>query len=117
MLVSLRVADKGSQSQITHVQIQGVLANGIINTADNKTIIGGELFKKVAAVLHLQKQDLKPVYILIINAHFHCMDAWTWILVSIAKQCPHQYKGGSRIPVEGVCRQSEIVNYYQTVAP
>ena len=40
----VRVEDKGSQSRCGHVQIQGVPADGIIDTATDITIISGELF-------------------------------------------------------------------------
>ena len=39
----VRVEDKGSLSWCTHVQIQGVPADGIIDTAIDTTIIVGEL--------------------------------------------------------------------------
>ena len=41
----VRVEDKGSQSRCAHVQIQGVPADGIIDTAADITVISGELFK------------------------------------------------------------------------
>lgn len=39
--------------------IQGVLAYGIVDSGADITIIGGELFKKVAAVARLKKRDFK----------------------------------------------------------
>jgi len=42
------------------VLIQGVPAYGIIDTAADITIIGGQLFRKVVSVAHLKKKHLKP---------------------------------------------------------
>ena len=46
----IRVSDEGSKSQCAHVQIQGVPAYGIIDTAADITIIGGRLFKRIAII-------------------------------------------------------------------
>ena len=40
----IRVSDEGSKSQCAHVEVQGVQAYGIIDTATDITIIGGRLF-------------------------------------------------------------------------
>ena len=53
---TVRITDSGSVTQCVRVQVQGVLAYGLI---DNITIIGGSLFKKVAAVARLKKRYLK----------------------------------------------------------
>lgn len=49
------VQDEGSQPHCTRIQIQGVPAVGIVDSGDDITILGGDLFKKVAAVARLQK--------------------------------------------------------------
>ena len=54
----IRVEDKGSKSQLAPVEI-GVLANGIMDTGADITIMGPELFKKVASVAKLKKRQLK----------------------------------------------------------
>ena len=56
---TLRIADKGSIPQCVRVQVQGVPAYGLIDSGADITIIGGTLFKKVAAVAKLRKRDFK----------------------------------------------------------
>ena len=55
----VRVTDKGSKPQCVRIQIQGVPAHGIIDSGADITIMGGILFKKVAAVAKFRKRDLK----------------------------------------------------------
>ena len=54
---TVRVKDKGSKPQYVNVQVQGVPTSGIIDTGADITIMGGELFKKVAAAARLKKRD------------------------------------------------------------
>ena len=54
----LRVNDKGSKPQFADVLIQGVPTTDIIDIGANITIIGGELFQKVAAAVRM-KRDFK----------------------------------------------------------
>ena len=58
---TVRVSDKGSKPQYVNVQVQGVPTSGIINTRADITIMGGELFKRVAAAAaaRLRKRDFK----------------------------------------------------------
>ena len=53
------VPDKGSQVKCAKVSIQGVPAYGILDTGADITIIGGALFKKVAAVAKLRKRQFQ----------------------------------------------------------
>lgn len=55
----VRLEDKGSHPMCARVCIQGVPAYGIVDTGADIAIIGGELFKKVAAVARLKKKDFK----------------------------------------------------------
>ena len=55
----VRVTGGGSVSQCVRLQIQGVPVFGIIDSGADITIMGGELFKKVAATAKLKKRDLK----------------------------------------------------------
>ena len=55
----IHVKDGGSCPQWVKVEIQGVPAEGVIDSGADITIIEGELFKKVAAVARLKKKDLK----------------------------------------------------------
>ena len=53
-----RVRDKGSRQRCARVEVQGVEAWGVVDTGADITIMGGELFKKVATVARLK--DFKP---------------------------------------------------------
>ena len=54
---TVRVTDQGSRPQCVRVQVQGVPAYGLIDSGADITIMGGTLFKKVAAVARLKKRD------------------------------------------------------------
>ena len=56
---SVRVEDKGSQPQKASVSVQGVPVEGVIDSGADITIMGADLFKKVAAVARLKKKQLK----------------------------------------------------------
>ena len=56
---AIRVQDKGSKPHCARVLVQGVPAFGIVDTAADITIIGGNLFRKVASMARLKK-NLKP---------------------------------------------------------
>ena len=51
------VPDLGSQPKCAKVVVQGVPLYGIIDSGADITILGGELFKRVAAVAKLHKRD------------------------------------------------------------
>lgn len=55
----VRVNDRGMKPQFAEVLIQGVPATGVIDTGADITIIGGELFQKMAAAARLKKRDFK----------------------------------------------------------
>ena len=55
----VRVSDSGSQTHCAKVQVQGVPAFGIIDSGADITIIGGNLFRKVATVARLKNKDFK----------------------------------------------------------
>lgn len=57
----VRIQDQGSKPQKAKVVVGGVPMSGVIDTAADVTIVGGEMFKKVAAVAKLRKKDFKPV--------------------------------------------------------
>ena len=59
-LISLvRVEDKGSKSLTALVEVAGVPVHGIVDTGADITIIGPELFKKVAMFAKLKKSQFK----------------------------------------------------------
>ena len=55
------VPDKGSQVKCARVSVQGIPAYGIIDSGADITIIGGSLFKRVAAAAKLQKSSSKKL--------------------------------------------------------
>ena len=55
----VRVSDKGSESRCARVQVQGVPVYDLIDTGADITIIGGNLFWRVATVARLRKRDFK----------------------------------------------------------
>ena len=55
----VRVRDRGSHPQCVRVKIHCVPVEGIIDSGADITIIGGGLFRKVAAVARLKKRDLQ----------------------------------------------------------
>ena len=56
----VRIQDEGSKPQRANVIVGGVPMLGVIDTAADVTMIGGEIFKKVAAVAKFCKRDFKP---------------------------------------------------------
>ena len=55
----IRVTDGGSHPWLARVDIHGVPADGVIDTAADITIMGGKLFALVAATAKLRKQNFK----------------------------------------------------------
>ena len=58
-LKQVRVDDKGSHAQCVKVTTEGVPMYGIVDTGADITIMGGTMFRKVAAVAKLRKKDFK----------------------------------------------------------
>ena len=56
---AVRVTNGGSVSQCVRLRIQGVPVFGIIDSRADITIMGGELFKKIAATARLKKRDFQ----------------------------------------------------------
>lgn len=56
---------RGSRPRHVRVEIQGVPAQGFVDTGADITIIGGDLFRRVAAVARLRKKD---------GSHRFCVD-------------------------------------------
>ena len=119
----VRVPDEGSKSQCAHVEVQGVPAYGIKDTAADITIIGGRLFKKIATIARLKKKNLKPpdkkprtydqcIFSLdgrmdldiTFNGKTMCMPVY--IKMNAQDQL---------LLAEGVCRQLGIVSYHPEV--
>ena len=115
----IHVTDHGSQSKLARVIVQGVPADGLIATGADITIMGRELFARVAAVAKLRKKnfrkprtyDRKTFHLdgcmdmdisfdgkTMSTAVYVKMDAYDQLLLS-----------------EGVCRQLGIVSYHSSV--
>ena len=56
----VRVQDTGSNSHSPGVNVQGVPMEGVVDTGADITIMGGTMFKQVAAVAKLRKREFKP---------------------------------------------------------
>lgn len=57
----IHVSNNGSSSQNARVDVQGVPADGIVDTAADITIMGGKLFPLVAAATKLRKRKPEKV--------------------------------------------------------
>ena len=55
----VRVQDKGSQPWCARMEIEGVPVMGVVDSGADIEIIGGELFRRVAAVAKLRRKTLK----------------------------------------------------------
>ena len=61
-VLQIRGDDKGSLPHCIKVEVQGVPMYGIVDSGANITIIGGQMFKKVATVTKLKRRDFKVAY-------------------------------------------------------
>ena len=119
----IRVSDEGSKSQCAHVEVQGVPAYGVVDTAADITIIGGKLFKRIATIARLKKKDLKPpdkkprtydqrIFTLDgrmdLDLTFNGKTMCTPIYIKMDAQ-------DQLLLAEGVCRQLGIVSYHPEV--
>jgi len=111
----VRVTDHGSQ-----VDIAGVPAVGLIDTGADISIMGPELFKKVAAVAGLKKKQFKPA-----DKLPHTYDRRTFKLdgrldldVTFVDKTMHTVKMDAfddLLLSESVCHQLGIVEYHPQV--
>ena len=89
----VRVQDRGTKPRYVEVGIQGVPASGIIDSGADTTIMGGELFKRVATSARLKKKEFKKpdkTPTPMTKSHSSYMAEWTLTLPLKAKQCTHQ---------------------------
>ena len=115
--------DEGSQSQLARVIVQGVPADGVIDTGADITIMGQDLFAKVVAAARLHKKNfrkLDKVPRTYDQKTFHldgCMDMdlsfadKTMRTTVYIKMDAHD----QLLLSEGVCRQLGIVSYHPSV--
>ena len=119
----VRINDQGSKPHCVRVQVQGVPAYGLIDSGADITIMGGTLFKKVAAVARLKKRDFmkadkvprnydqRPFQLdgrmdLDITFQDHTMKTAVYIKMDAHDQL---------LLSEGVCRQLGILHYHSSV--
>ena len=117
------VSDGGSQTRCAKVQVQGVPTFGIIDSGADITIIGGNLFRKVATVARLKKKDFRKAdktpwaY----DQQPFTLDGRMDLDVSFGDRCmrtPVYIKMNAPDQLllsEGVCRQLGIVKYHEDV--
>ena len=105
------------------MEVKGVEAHGIVDTGADISIMGGELFKRVAAVARLKKKDFKPpdkVPYSYDNRPFK-LDGRMDLDISFDGKtlCTPVYikmdSEDSLLLAEGVCRQLGIVTYHPKV--
>ena len=121
----VRITDRGSEARSVKVEIQGVPAYGIVDSAADITIMGGKLFKQVANVARLHKKDFKPADKTPCTYNrqpFHLdgrvdldivfCDKTMRTPVYIKMDAPDEL-----LLSEGVCRQLDIVTYHKDVCP
>ena len=121
----VRVYDKGSKPHCANVNVQGVLMSGVVDSGADITIMGGEMFKRVAVVAKLKKRDFKPPDKtprnydqqpfrldgrLELDISFSDKTMKTTVYVKMDAKEP-------LLLSEGVCRQLEIIQYHPDVVP
>ena len=119
----VRISYNGSRQQYAPVQLQGVPTSGAVDSGADITIVGGELFRRVAAVAKLRRSQLKKV-----DKIPHTYDQKTFSLDGrvdldltfngVTLNTPVYVKMDSPEPLllaEGVCRQLEIISYHPDV--
>ena len=52
------ITDKGSRSRCVAIEVHGVPVDDVIDTGADISIMGGEVFRKIAAVAKLRKSQL-----------------------------------------------------------
>jgi len=121
----VQVEDRGSKPRKVMIDLQGVPAEGIIDSGADITIIGPELFKKVAAVARLTKSMFKKpdkVPYTYNHQQFH-LDGRIDLDVGFngrRMRTPVYVKMDAGNPLllsEGVCSQLGIISYHPLVFP
>jgi hypothetical protein len=114
------VTDCRSHPQLARVDVQGVPADGVVDTAADITIMGGKLFALVASSARLRKKDLKTpdgVPRTYDRKVFH-LDGRMELEISFQGKamkpmvCIKMDAPDELLLSEGVCRQLGIVTYH-----
>ena len=118
----IQVEDQSSSVKHASVAVHGVHCEGVIDTGSDMTIVGGRLFKKIAAVARLQKIDFRPADKTPIAYGRQPFTLHGKMSLSISFQdrvmvTPVYIKMDSEEPLllAGVCRQLQIVTYHPEV--
>ena len=121
----VELKDKGSVPKYAPVLIQGVPTNGLVDSGADISIMGGDLFKKVAIAAKLKKRDFKvpdktpKTY----DQRPFTLDGRVDLEIEFdrkALKTPVYVKMDSPDPLllsEGVCRQLGIIVYHDDVFP
>jgi len=121
----VQVPDQGSRNHRARVLVQGVPAQGLIDTGADITIMGGELFKLVAAANHLKKSQFKKAD-KVAHSYNHNeikLDGRIDLELRFAGQTMKvtvYVKMNAKEQLlleEGVCRQLGMVKYHPDVQP
>ena len=119
------VTDKSSRAQHARVSVQGVPANGVIDVGADITIMGGELFARVAAAARLRKKDFcksdktprtyvrEPFHLdgcIDLDVSFNERTMKTTVYLKMDAQ-------DQLLLSEGVCRQLGIITYHPSIEP
>ena len=107
------------------VNVQGVPIDGVVDGGADISIMGGEMFKRVAAVSKLRKKDFKPSDMTPHNYDQHPFHLYGRFDLDITFQdktmnTPVYVKMDAREQLllsEGVCRQLGIIRYHPSVKP
>ena len=119
----IRISDRGSKPQHAKVQVQGVPAEGVIDSGADITIIGGDLFRRVAAVAKLKKRDFKKADKIprTYSQRPFTLDGRMDLDISFegsTMRTPIYIKMDAPEPLllsEGVCRQLGVLSYHPAV--
>ena len=77
---TLRVEDRGSKPRRAHVLVEGVPADGVIDSGADLTFIGGDLFRRVSAGGKIKRRNSKKLT----KSHAHITNTLShWIVRSI----------------------------------
>lgn len=121
----VRVHDKGSKPHCTNVNVQGVVMTGVVDSGADITIMGGEMFKRVAVIAKLRKRDFKPSDNTPRNYDRRPfrLDGRLELDISFGDKTIRTsvyVKMDAREPLllsEGVCRQLGIIQYHPDIVP
>ena len=119
----VRISDQGSNPQHAKVELQGVSGVGVIDSSADITIVGGDLFRRVAAAARLKKKNFKkPDKVpktydrrtfaldgrMDLDVSFDVITMNTPVYIKL--DAPEQL-----LLLEGVCRQLGIISYHSDI--